>query len=89
MSAEPIGLGGGPTPGAAPYEVIHLGGQSAVVVPMADFLRLRALEQAATQEALEDAEDHAAFQDWEAREAAGETSYMTMGEVRRHLGLEQ
>ena len=26
------------------YEVIHLGGQAAVVVPVSDFLRLRALE---------------------------------------------
>jgi hypothetical protein len=29
------------------YEVIHLGGQAAVVVPVSDVLRLRALEQAA------------------------------------------
>jgi hypothetical protein len=31
-----------------PAEVIHLGGQAAVVVPVSDFLRLRALEQAAS-----------------------------------------
>jgi hypothetical protein len=90
MSAEPIAPGPDPSPGsAAPYEVIHLGGQSAVVVPMSDFLRLRALESSATQEALEDAEDMAAFQDWEAREAAGTTSYLTMDDVRQHLGLER
>ena len=37
-------------PDTGSYEVIHLGGQAAVVVPVADFLRLRALEQAATAE---------------------------------------
>ncbi|GAB6900171.1 hypothetical protein [Kineosporia succinea] len=81
------------TPDAAssevPYEVIHLGGQSAVVVPMADFLRLRALEQAATQEALEDAEDLAAVQDWRAREAAGASSSVSAAEARRRLGLDR
>ena len=35
--------------------MIRLGGQTAVVVPMADFLRLRALEQAASPQELEDA----------------------------------
>jgi hypothetical protein len=89
VSAEPIGRGDGPTLDAAPYEVIHLGGQSAVFVPMTDFLRLRALEQAATQEALEDAEDMAALQDWQAREAAGATSYVSAAEARRRLGLER
>ena len=40
MSAEPCDV-----PGTAdPYEVIHLGGQAAVVVPLADFMRLRAYE---------------------------------------------
>jgi hypothetical protein len=43
-----------------PYEVIHLGGQAAVVVPVTDFLRLRALELHASAEELQDAEDAAA-----------------------------
>ncbi|MBT0773175.1 hypothetical protein KIH74_29800 [Kineosporia sp. J2-2] len=90
MSAEPIASGPELSPGVrAGYDVIHLGGESAVIVPMADFLRLRALEEAASQEALEDAEDLAAFRDWETREAAGTTSYMTMDEVREQLGLER
>ncbi len=91
MSAQPIQPENTPTSesSAVPYEVIHLGGQSAVVVPMADFLRLRALEQAANESALEDAEDSAAFQDWEAREAAGTTSYASMSEVRQQLGLQK
>ena len=44
MAAEPAA----PGPDTGPYEVIHLGGQAAVVVPVADFLRLRALERAAS-----------------------------------------
>ena len=44
MTAQPDG----PGPDTGSYEVIHLGDQAAVVVPVADFLRLRALEQAAT-----------------------------------------
>ena len=43
MTAQPA-----PGPDTGSYEVIHLGGQAAVVVPVGDFLRLRALEQAAS-----------------------------------------
>lgn len=90
MSAEPIAPGPDPSPGTtAQYDVIHLGGQSAVVVPMAEYLRLRALEESASQEALEDAEDLAAFRDYEARKAAGTTSHMTMDQLRAHLGLDR
>jgi hypothetical protein len=60
--------------------VIHLGGQAAVVVPVTDFLRLRALELHAS------AEDAAAQADWKAWEAAGQTSYVRCDQVRR-LGL--
>ncbi len=88
MSAEPVG----PVPPAVqtvtdPYEVIHLGGHVAVIVPLAEFLRLRALEATASREALEDAEDAAAAQEWLAREACGETSYVPLPEVRRRLGI--
>jgi hypothetical protein len=69
------------------YEVIHLGDQAAVVVPLVDFMRLRALERLASAEELEDAEDAAALQDWKAREAAGQTRYVPMAEVRQRLGL--
>jgi hypothetical protein len=37
-------------PDTGSYEVIHLGGQAAVVVPVTDFLRLRALELHASAE---------------------------------------
>jgi hypothetical protein len=88
MSAEPVG----PAPATTyavtdPFEVIHLGGQAAVIVPLAEFLRLRALESTASRESLEDAEDAAAAQDWLAREARGETNYVPLPEVRRRLGI--
>jgi hypothetical protein len=58
--------------------VIHLGGQAAVVVPVADFLRLRALERAATSSELENAEDTAAVLEWKARDAAGQTTLVPL-----------
>lgn len=50
-----------------PYEVIHLGGQAAVVVPMDEYRRLRALAELASAEDLERAEMTAvaaAHRDW-------------------------
>jgi hypothetical protein len=76
-----------PAPDTGSYEVIHLGGQAAVVVPVTDFLRLRALEQAATADELEDAEDTAAVLEWKARDAAGQTTFASAGEARRRLGM--
>ena len=72
MSAQPADRIPAYDPGTGSYEVIHLGGQAAVVVPVFDFLRLQALEQAASAQELEDAEDKAALADWRAREAAGQ-----------------
>ena len=83
MSAQPET----PRPDTGSYEVIHLGGQAAVVVPVADFLRLRALEQAAAPEDLEDAEDTAAVLEWKARDAADETRFVPADEARRRLGM--
>jgi hypothetical protein len=86
MSAEPVApVSPADSPVTAPYEVIHLGGQAAVIVPLAEFLSLRPLESTASAEALEDAED--AAQDWLAREARGETNYVPVREVRCRLGL--
>lgn len=83
MTAQPVA----PGPDTGSYEVIHLGGQAAVVVPVADFLRLRALEQVASPQDLEDAEDTAALSEWRARDAAGQTTFVPADEVRRRLGL--
>jgi hypothetical protein len=76
-----------PSPDTGSYEVIHLGGQAAVVVPVTDFLRLRALEQTAAPHELEDAEDTAAVLEWKARDAAGQTTFVPADEARRRLGI--
>ncbi|HEU5159489.1 MAG TPA: hypothetical protein VFU43_21005 [Streptosporangiaceae bacterium] len=70
MSAEPVesALSNG---GAEPYEVIHLGGEAAAVVPLHDLRRLRALERAATPEALDHAAAAAAAAELDEWEAAG------------------
>jgi len=83
MTAQPAA----PGPDTGSYEVIHLGGQAVVVVPLAEFLRLRALEQAASPAELEDAEDTAAVLEWKARDAAGQTTFVPAEEARRRLGL--
>ena len=87
MTAQPADRIPASGPDTGPYELIHLGGQAAVVVPVSDFLRLQALEQAASSQELEDADDKAALADWRAREAAGLTSYIPHDEVLRRLGL--
>lgn len=86
MTAQPTDPA--PDPDLGAYDVIHLGGQvAAVVVPVADFRRLRALEQAATAQALEDAEDTAALQEWRELKAAGQATTVPIDEVRQRLGL--
>ena len=85
MTARPVGSMPGPDTGS--YEVMNLGGQAAVVVPVVDFLRLRAPELHAPDEELAEAEDAAALADWTARQAVGRTSYVPHGEVRTRLGL--
>src|ERR1039457_109242 len=86
MTAQPADRIPASGPDTGSYEVIHLGGQAAVVVPVSDFLRLQALEQAASAQELEDAEDKAALADWRAREAAGQTSYIPHDEALRRPG---
>ena len=45
-----------PADNTEPYEVIHLGGEAAAIVPLAELRRLRAVERHAPAEALEGAE---------------------------------
>ena len=52
MTVQPVGH---PDP-AEPYEVIHLGGEAAAIVPLAELRRLRAVERHASPQALEEAE---------------------------------
>jgi len=82
MVTQPTGPAPGPDTGS--YD---LGGHAAVVVPLADFMRLRALQRLASTQELEDAEDAAALQERRTREAAGQTSYVPADEVRQRLGL--
>ena len=52
-----------PTESTEPYEVIHLGGEAAAIVPLADLRRLRAVARHAPAEVLEDAEIDATLAD--------------------------
>jgi hypothetical protein len=45
-----------PADSTEPYEVIHLGGEAAAIVPLVELRRLRAVERHAPAEVLEDAE---------------------------------
>jgi len=54
MSVQPADSG-------EPYEVIHLGGEAAAIVPLAELRRLRAVERNASAEVLEDAEAEASL----------------------------
>jgi hypothetical protein len=61
-----------------PYEVIHLGGEAAAIVPLAELRRLRAVERHASPEALEEAEIEAtlaAHDEWVAAGCPGALSH--------------
>ncbi len=61
-----------------PYEVIHLGGEAAVIVPLAELWRLRAVERHASPEVLEEAEIEAtlaAHDEWDAAGCPGARSH--------------
>lgn len=67
MSAQPTSDQGL----AQPYEVIHLGGQAAAIVPLAELRRLQAVERHASAEALAEAEIEATLADHREWVAAG------------------
>jgi hypothetical protein len=61
-----------------PYEVIHLGGEAAAIVPLSDLRRLRAVERRASPEVLEEAEIEAtltAHREWVAAGRPGAVSH--------------
>lgn len=61
-----------------PYEVIHLGGEAAAIVPLAELRRLRAVERHASPDALEEAEIEAtlaAHDEWVAAGCPGARSH--------------
>src|ERR1700722_12331885 len=77
QSAGPAGVG--------PHEVIHLGGEAAVVVPVAEYRRLRALEQLASPNDLEGAEAAAALEEYREWSAAGRPGAISHEQARRLL----
>ena len=63
---------------AEPYEIIHLGGEAAAIVPLAELRRLRAVERHASPEALEEAEIEATLavhDEWVAAGCPGARSH--------------
>ena len=77
MSSEPVRSG---PPASIPddYEVIHRGDDEAIVVPLDRYRALEALEQAATPEALEEAEGaflSARMDEWVANGRPGAKSH--------------
>jgi hypothetical protein len=65
--------------------VIHLGGEAAVVVPVSEYRRLRALERLASPDELEGAEAAAALEEY--REwCAGRPGAVPHDRARRLLG---
>jgi hypothetical protein len=80
MTAQPVV----PDPGG-PYQVIHLGGQEAAIVPLADLRRLQAVERLAPAEVVEAAEIEstlAAHHEWVAAGRPGAVSHeLAMAEL--------
>jgi hypothetical protein len=67
------------------HDVIHLGGEAAVVVPVAEYRRLRALERLASPRELEGAEAAAALEEYREWSAAGRPGAIPHAEARRLL----
>ena len=68
-------------------ELIHLGGETSVVVPLEEYRVLRALKDRASAEAIEEAEFDAAIAGHEAWKAAGCPRAKTHEEFMAELGL--
>jgi hypothetical protein len=67
-----------PASDPSPYEVIHLGGEAAAIVPLADLRILQAVRRHASAEALQQAEIEAALtahQEWVAEGRPGAVSH--------------
>jgi len=68
-----------------PYEVIHLGGEAAAIVPLTELQRLRAVERRATAEVLEDAEVEATLASHRAWVEAGRPGAVSHEEAMAEL----
>jgi len=74
-----------PTESPDQHEIIHLGGEAAVIVPMDEYRRLRALEQRASAEDLEAAEADAVLQAHREWVAAGRPGAVSHAEAMAEL----
>jgi hypothetical protein len=74
-----------PASDSGPYEVIHLGGETAAIVPLAELRRLRAVERHASPEALEEAEIEATLASHDEWVAAGCPGALSHEEVMAEL----
>jgi hypothetical protein len=68
-----------------PYEVIHLGGEAAAIVPLSELRRLQALERQASPEMLEEAEMESAFTEYRAWAAEGRPGAISHEEMTAEL----
>lgn len=67
------------------HDVIHLGGEAAVVVPLNEYRMLKALKDRATAAELDEAETDAAIAEYEEWVAAGRPGEMTHEEAMARL----
>jgi hypothetical protein len=81
MSAQPTSN----PDSAEPYEVIHLGGEAAAIVPLSELRRLRAVERRATAEILEEAEIEATLGDHREWVTAGRPGAVSHEEAMAEL----
>lgn len=69
------------------HQVIRLGGEVAVVVPLDEYRRLRELERRAQLAEQADAEEAEALAEYRAQQDAGTVTAIPQDEVRRRFGL--
>jgi PHD/YefM family antitoxin component YafN of YafNO toxin-antitoxin module len=69
------------------HQVIRLGGEAAVVVPLDEYRRLRELERRAQLAEQADAEEAEALAEYRAQQDAGAVTAIPQDEVRRRFGL--
>jgi hypothetical protein len=81
MSVQPTGR----PDESAPYEVIHLGGEAAAIVPLTELRRLEAVERHASAEMLEEAEIEASLASHRAWVEAGRPGAVSHDEAMREL----
>jgi PHD/YefM family antitoxin component YafN of YafNO toxin-antitoxin module len=69
------------------HQVIRLGDEAAVVVPLEEYRRLRELERCADLVEQTDAEEAEALAEYRAQREAGTVTAVPQDEVRRRFGL--